>query len=295
MDQIPQSWQDYELLDFGNGEKLERFGKFVLRRPDQNALRKKVLSSEQWKNADLYFERTSKESGVWKRNNALIPDKWMLNYKSLIFVIKPTKYKHVGLFPEQAVNWDWIIESISHASKSEPERKIKVLNLFAYTGGSSLAASLGGADEVVHVDSSKGANAMAKENQISSGLERKKIRFITEDVKKFVVRELKRGNKYDAIIMDPPLYGRGPNGELWKIEKDLMPLISDCTGLLTEHPLFFIINLYTGSNLKDKLQKFFKDKIVGKYKGVVNLSALGLEALDKKTSLQCGDLLKWHK
>ena len=288
----PQNWRDYELLDFGEGEKLERWGKYILRRPDKNANGHKSLSKAEWNDVHLHFHRDSKDLPGRQTNNEYwevkkpVPDEWTVDYpigsEVLKFAIKPTQYKHTGLFPEQAVNWEWIIKKIGERKQNQPEQKIKVLNLFAYTGGASIAAAFTGADEVVHIDSSKGAINLAKENQKLSGLTDKNIRFIQEDVIKFVQKEIKRGNKYDAIIMDPPLYGRGPKGELWKIEEHLPGLLDSCGKLLSDEPVFLLINLYAGNNMIKQITKqFSQDQI-----------SMGLKSNSGDKVLYCGDVLR---
>lgn len=300
MIQVPDFGEDFSLIDFGNGEKLERWGKYIIRRPDQNALGKMSLGTDKWNKSDLKYKRISKEEGKWESNVIGPQDKWQIRYyignvqtnPYLSFWIKPTKYKHLGLFPEQAVNWEWIIKTIRSGLRNDSSRSPRVLNLFAYTGGATLAASLAGASEVVHVDSSKSVNTLAKENQKLSGLEKNNIRFITEDARKFVLRELKRGNKYDAIIMDPPLYGRGSNGELWKIDNDLLPLIDLCLSLLSSAPLFFVVNLYAGSSIEktvvSKLQKWADQQLNMQ----LDVQSLGLQVENKTKILPCGDVVR---
>ncbi|KKQ35330.1 MAG: hypothetical protein US52_C0028G0008 [candidate division WS6 bacterium GW2011_GWA2_37_6] len=290
---IPQKWQDYELLDFGEGEKLERWGKYILRRPDQNAVGAKSLDQAKWNDVHLHFHRDSKNLPDGQAGNEYwevkkpAPEKWSVSYKIegaiLKFAIKPTKYKHTGLFPEQTVNWEWIIEKISKRKQPHPDQKLKVLNLFAYTGGASVAAASAGADEVVHIDSSKGAITLAKENQKLSKLKNTKIRFIQEDVQKFVEKEIKRGNKYDAIILDPPLYGRGPEGELWKIEQHLPGLLDSCIKLLSDSPIFLLLNLYSGNSISNQvIEQLDKAEQI----------SLGLKSSSGNKILNCGDVLR---
>jgi len=302
MIQIPEFWEDFRLIDFGNGEKLESWDKYIIRRPDQNALGKMSLGSGEWNMADFRFIRVSNEEGRWESNGIALLDKWPIGYyiggvktnPALHFWIKPTKYKHLGLFPEQAVNWEWIIKTIRSSLRNDSSRKLRVLNLFAYTGGATLAASLAGASEVVHVDSSKSVNSLAKENQKLSGLDANNIRFITEDVRKFVLREIKRGNQYDAIIMDPPLYGRGPKGELWKIDNDLLSLIDSCLGLLSPSPIFFIVNLYAGSKIEKAVVSKLKEWANRQLNRRVDVQALGLKIEDKERILPCGDVVRCY-
>jgi 23S rRNA (cytosine1962-C5)-methyltransferase len=233
--------KDYELLDSGNGEKLERFGNVVLARPDPQALWKKRLSEKEWEKADGIFVKSA-AGGAWKfRPNA--PKQWEIELAGLRFVIKPSTFKHVGVFPEQISNWQWMQEKIREAKAKNPEKSISVLNLFGYTGGATLACAEAGA-EVCHVDGSRVAIKWAGDNARASKLENKPIRWIPDDAREFVARENRRGNKYDAIILDPPTFGRGPKGEVWKIENELLPLIESCRTLLSEHPLFILINGY---------------------------------------------------
>ena len=235
---LAKNWKDYELLDCGNGEKLERWGNVILLRPDPQIIWNNTNLLEKYNNIDAVYHRSNKGGGYWE-NLKNPPKSWKINYKNLVFNIKQMGFKHTGLFPEQAVNWDFIIDKISNAG-----RNIKMLNLFGYTGAASVAALSAGAS-VVHVDSSRGMVDWCKENVKSSGFESRPIRYIVDDLVKFVKREIRRGNKYDAIIMDPPSYGRGANGEVWDIEKDLYNLVELCSELLTEEPLFVIINTYT--------------------------------------------------
>lgn len=232
------NWKDYEVLDTAHGEKLERWGNVLLRRPDPQVIWKKEGNPALWKKADGFYHRSKSGGGSWEFSKKL-PDRWQISYGKLKFFVRPTGFKHTGLFPEQAVNWDYIGKKISGET-----RKINVLNLFAYTGGATLAAAAAGAD-VVHVDASKGMVSWAKENLELSGLRDRYVRFIVDDCEKFVAREIKRGHFYDGIIMDPPSYGRGPGGEMWKMEDKIYDLVKLCSNLLSDNPLFFIINSYT--------------------------------------------------
>ena len=234
---IADGWKDYELLDASDGERLERWGKYILRRPDPQIIWKNAASHKAWKNADAIYKRSSGGGGGWSKNT--LPATWNISYGNLTFCLKPMGFKHTGLFPEQAANWDWFSDLIRKAG-----RPIKVLNLFAYTGGATIAAAAAGAS-VVHVDAAKGMVAQAKENAALSGLADAPIRYIVDDCKKFVEREIRRGNKYDAVIMDPPSYGRGPSGEVWKIEDSVDELITLAASLLSDEPLFFLVNSYT--------------------------------------------------
>ena len=231
---VSNDWKDYEVIDTSAGEKLERWGDVILRRPDPQVIWK---SREKWKKVDGHYHRSKNGGGNWEFFRDL-PERWTISYKNLKFFVRPTGFKHTGLFPEQAINWDYIIE------KTSQREKPKVLNLFAYTGGATLAAAYGGAD-VVHVDASKGMVSWAKENLNLSGLGNKYVRFIVDDCEKFILREIKRGNRYDGIIMDPPSYGRGPGGELWKMEDKIFDFVSLAAKVLSDNPMFFIVNSYT--------------------------------------------------
>ena len=232
---IANDWKDYEILDMAGEEKLERWGDVYLVRPDPQIIWKEKSFPEKWKKAFARYSRSNTGGGSWSYNKK-VPSAWQIKYKNLTFNIKPMGFKHTGLFHEQAVNWDWMIDKIK-----QEKREIKVLNLFAYTGGATVACLSAGAS-VCHVDSSKGMVAWAKENVISSGLEKRTVRYIIDDVNKFVQREIRRGNKYDAIIMDPPSYGRGKNGEVWQFESNLEDLVELCSNVLSDNPLFFLIN-----------------------------------------------------
>ena len=267
---ISNEWKDYEILDMANGEKLEKWGKYILIRPDPQIVWSKKTNPELWKKADARYIRSKTGGGHWETYSK-IDNSWGINYKNLKFNLKPMGFKHTGLFPEQATNWDYIIQKID--SRIKENKEVKVLNLFAYTGGATVAALSAGAS-VCHVDSSQGMVNWAKENVTSSGFKDKPVRFLVDDVIKFVNREIRRGNKYDMIIMDPPSYGRGKNGEVWNIEKDLNNLLEICSKVLSSNPLAVIINTYTGGlsgtiieNLaklnfeKNKVKKIFHDEI----------------------------------
>jgi 23S rRNA (cytosine1962-C5)-methyltransferase len=234
---ISDQWEDYELMDAGDGRRLERWGKYILDRPDPQALWP-MLNPSLWKQADAVYTRSAKGGGGWDFRRRL-PEEWLIRYKNLTFKVRPTGFKHTGLFPEQAYNWDKAMEMIAGAG-----RPVRLLNLFGYTGAASVAAAVAGA-EVCHVDSSKGMLNWCRENAELSGVPNGRIRLIPEDCIKFVQRELKRGSRYDAIIMDPPSFGRGTKGEVWKLEDDLLPLLSATLQILTDKPLFFLINSYT--------------------------------------------------
>lgn len=234
---IANKWKDYEVLDCSEGEKLERWGQYTLIRPDPQVIWNTTREHAKWSKYDAKYARSSTGGGAW--NTKKLPDKWQIHYKELTFQVKPMNFKHTGVFPEQAANWDWVMEKIRGA-----KRPVSVLNLFAYTGGATLACAAAGAS-VCHVDAARGMVSWARENATVSGLADRPIRWIVDDCAKFVEREIKRGRHYDAIIMDPPSYGRGPSGEVWKLEKDLFDFVKLCVGVLSEDPLFVVINSYT--------------------------------------------------
>jgi 23S rRNA (cytosine1962-C5)-methyltransferase len=252
----PEGWVDYELIDSGDGEKLERFGEYVMIRPDPRIIWTKTNPSV-WNHADATYIRSSQTEGHWEIKNQP-PTNWHVSYHDLFFTLKPTEFKHTGVFPEQAVNWDWIQEVISGQKIKNPEKEIKILNLFAYTGGATIAATKAGAT-VTHVDSAKGAIDWAHENFASSGLEEKPVRWIVEDAFKFITREGKRGNTYDGIIMDPPRFGHGSKGEIWKLEKDLPKLLQACKTILAKNPTLLLLNAYTADLSGIALGNAFKD------------------------------------
>ncbi len=284
--EIARDWKDYEILDMANGEKLERWNNIILIRPDPQIIWKKKSYGNKWKEANAKYNRSSTGGGSWEYKKKL-PESWQVKYKDLTFNIKPMGFKHTGLFPEQAVNWDWMINKIKDA-----KREIKVLNLFAYTGGATVACSYAGA-QVVHVDSSKGMVSWAKENLVSSGLGDRPVRLIIDDVTKFVQREIRRGNKYDAIIMDPPSYGRGKNGEVWQFENNIADLVELCKGALSDNPLFFLINSYTtgiSSKVLENILRITLDLKNGKYAS----GEIGLPMKDSNLVLPCGIYGRWE-
>lgn len=286
---LSNEWKDYKLLDAGNGEKLESWNGIILRRPDPQAIWPVDYDLIEWKNPAGYYHRSKKGGGQWEFKKK-IPEYWTINYKELTFKVSPTNFKHTGLFPEQAVNWDYMMNKISKAN-----RPIKVLNLFAYTGGATMACSRAGASMVVHVDASKGMTAWAKENRDLCGLTNNKIRFIVDDCLKFVEREERRGNKYDAIIMDPPSYGRGPNGEVWKFEHNIYNLINSCMKILSDKPLFFLINSYTTGISSTVLENILKSTILLKYpNGSVDAGEVGLPVVKNNLVLPCGIYGRWE-
>ena len=284
---IANNWEDYEILDMANGEKLERWGKYTLVRPDPQIIWNKKTYEGKWKEANAVYNRSKTGGGSWNYKTKL-PDAWKIKYKNLTFNIKLMGFKHTGLFPEQAVNWDWMIDKIKSA-----KRPIKVLNLFAYTGGASVACLYAGAS-VCHVDSSKGMVAWAKENVISSGLQDRPIRYIIDDVVKFVQREIRRGNTYDAIIMDPPSYGRGANGEVWQFEDSINNLIQLCMQVLSDNPLFFLINSYTTGISSMVLSNILKLNMNEKYKGKISSGEIGLPMKNSELVLPCGIYGRWE-
>ncbi len=284
--ELANNWKDYEILDMASGEKLERWGNITLIRPDPQIIWKEKTFPNMWKKANAKYNRSNTGGGNWEYNNNL-PKAWQIKYKNLTFNIKPMGFKHTGLFPEQAVNWDWMINKIK-----DSKREIKVLNLFAYTGGATVACLSAGAS-VCHVDSSKGMVSWAKENVISSNLQDRKVRYIVDDVIKFVNREIRRENKYDAIIMDPPSYGRGTNGEVWQFEENIYDLVNLCTKVLSDDPLFFLINSYTTGISATVLENILKMNI--KYKGKFSSGEIGLPMSNSEIVLPCGIFGRWEK
>ena len=282
---ISDKWNDYEILDMANGEKLERWGNIILIRPDPQIIWKDKSKPALWKKANAHYHRSKSGGGEWEYIKN-VPKVWQIKYKNLTFNLKPMGFKHTGLFPEQAVNWDFMMNKIKNAG-----RPIKVLNLFAYTGGATVACAAAGAS-VCHVDSSKGMTAWAKENVASSGLADRPVRFIIDDVIKFVQREIRRGNKYDAIVMDPPSYGRGANGEVWNIEESLYTLVELCKEVLSDKPLFFLINSYTTGLSPTILANILKMTI--KKKGKVICGEVGLPMKDSDMILPCGIFGRWE-
>lgn len=284
---IANNWKDYQLLDCANGEKLERWSNFSLVRPDPQAIWPDKLNPLLWNKADAIYHRSDKGGGRWEFKNKL-PERWTVSYKDLKFYVKTMGFKHTGLFPEQAVNWDFMIEKIKSA-----KRPINVLNLFAYTGGASVACAYAGAS-VCHIDAAKEIVKRAKENLELSKLGDKPVRFITDDVVKFVKREIRRNRKYDAIIMDPPSFGRGPDGELWKIEDHLYDLVHLCSQLLSDKPLFFLINSYTTGFAPAILENILKIVVGRKFAGKVDSDAVGLPIGSSNLVLPCGTVARWQ-
>lgn len=284
---LADKWKDYEVIDCSQGEKLERWGKYTLVRPDPQVIWDTPKKENGWKHMNGHYHRSSKGGGEWEFFN--LPEEWTIHYslpisKELTFHLKPFSFKHTGLFPEQATNWNWFSQLIHTEVKKG--RPVKVLNLFAYTGGATLAAAAAGAS-VTHVDASKGMVTWAKENAVSSGLGDAPIRWLVDDCVKFVEREIRRGNHYDAIIMDPPSYGRGPKGEIWKIEESIYPLVQLCSQILTDDPLFFLINSYT-TGLQPAVLSYMIHTVLGKYNGTITAEEIGLPVSSNGLVLPCG-------
>ena len=285
---IADGWKDYEVIDCSDGEKLERWGKYTLLRPDPQVLWSTPKKNPAWNKLNGHYHRSNKGGGEWEFFS--LPKQWTINYRDLTFNLKPFSFKHTGLFPEQAANWDWFSELI----KNSPKKDIKVLNLFAYTGGATCAAAKAGA-AVTHVDASKGMVTWAKENAASSGLADAPIRWIVDDCVKFVEREIRRGNKYDAIIMDPPSYGRGPKGEIWKIEEKIHSFINLCSQLLCDKPLFFLVNSYTTGLAPAVLTYMISTEVKSKFGGHVVSDEIGLPVTETGLILPCGAAGRWQK
>ncbi len=277
---IADRWKDYEVIDCTDGEKLERWGRYLLVRPDPQVIWTTPKKHPGWRRMDGHYHRSAKGGGEWEFFG--LPEQWSISYGKLTFNLKPFSFKHTGLFPEQAVNWEWFSRLIR-----ESGRPVKVLNLFAYTGGATLAAAAAGAS-VTHVDASKGMVGWAKENAVSSGLGDAPIRWIVDDCVKFVEREIRRGNHYDGIIMDPPSYGRGPKGEIWKIETSVYPLIQLCSRLMSEQPLFFLINSYTTGLQPAVLNYMLSTAVLPQTGGRVEADEVGLPVSGNGLVLPCG-------
>lgn len=282
---VADKWKDYEVLDASRGEKLERWGDYILIRPDPQVIWDTERIHRGWKKCSAHYHRSSRGGGEWEFFD--LPQQWEIHYGKLAFHLKPFSFKHTGLFPEQAVNWDWFGDKIRRA-----KRPVKVLNLFAYTGGATLAAAAAGA-QVTHVDASKGMVSWAKENAAASGLKNAPIRWLVDDCVKFVEREIRRGNRYDAIIMDPPSYGRGPNGEVWKIEDAIHPLIRLCVSILSEQPLFFLVNSYT-TGLAPAVLTYMLATELKKFNGTVDSQEIGLPVTESALVLPCGASGRWE-
>jgi len=280
-----EHWNDYELLDCSDGQRLERWGDYTLIRPDPQVIWKNCKKHPAWKKADGVYTRSKSGGGSWNENR--LPEEWEIGYRDLRFSLKPMGFKHTGLFPEQAVNWDWFGELIQKA-----DRPIKVLNLFAYTGGATVAAAKAGAS-VCHVDASKGMVQRAKENAALSGLEQAPIRYIVDDCFKFCERELRRGNRYDGIIMDPPSYGRGPNGEKWTLEENIDAFVTLAAKLLSDMPLFFLVNSYTTGLSPSTMGYIIQKTILPVHGGKVVSDEIGLPVTATRGVLPCGSSSRW--
>lgn len=286
---IADNWKDYEVMDCSCGEKLERWGDYTLVRPDPQVIWNTTKTHKGWRKKNGHYHRSKKGGGEWEFFD--LPQEWTIHYtlpihKNLTFHLKPFSFKHTGLFPEQATNWDWFSQKIADTKKKNPDKEIKVLNLFAYTGGATIAAAAAGAS-VTHVDASKGMVLWAKENAVSSGLSDAPIRWLVDDCVKFVEREIRRGNHYDAIIMDPPSYGRGPKGEIWKIEESVYPFIQLCTQILVDKPLFFLVNSYT-TGLQPAVLTYMIRTALKDFKGEVHSEEIGLPVSSNGLVLPCG-------
>ncbi|MCI9610802.1 MAG: SAM-dependent methyltransferase [Eubacterium sp.] len=282
---IADQWKEYEVIDCSNGEKLERWCRYILLRPDPQVIWSTPKTDRHWKKLNAHYHRSTKGGGEWEFFD--LPQQWDIHYGALTFHLKPFSFKHTGLFPEQAVNWDWITAKIRNAG-----RPVKVLNLFAYTGGATLAAASAGA-EVTHVDASKGMVAWAKENAAASDLSNAPIRWLVDDCMKFVEREIRRGKTYDAVIMDPPSYGRGPKGEIWKIEDAIYPLLQACTQILSKNPLFFLVNSYT-TGLQPAVLAYMIQTVMKPYGGITDAQEIGIPVSTNGLILPCGASGRWE-
>lgn len=284
---IADQWKDYEVIDTSGGEKLERWGDYILLRPDPQVIWDTPKKDKRWRELNAHYHRSSKGGGEWEFFD--LPQKWQIRYKELTFQLQPFQFKHTGLFPEQAVNWDWFGEKIRQEG-----RPLKILNLFAYTGGATLAAAAAGAS-VTHVDASKGMVTWAKENAAVSGLGDAPVRWLVDDCVKFVEREIRRGNRYDGIIMDPPSYGRGPKGEIWKLEEKIYPFIELCTEILSEDAVFFLLNSYTTGLQPAVLSYMLHTALVPKFGGRVESEEIGLPVSSNGLVLPCGASGRWER
>ncbi len=285
---LADSWKDYEVIDASDGEKLERWGSYLLVRPDPQVIWSTPKEHKGWKKPNAHYHRSAKGGGEWEFFD--LPEEWSINYKSdRTFHLKPFSFKHTGLFPEQAANWDWFSSIIKEESAKRP---VKVLNLFAYTGGATVSAAAAGA-AVTHVDASKGMVTWAKENAASSGLAEAPIRWLVDDCQKFAEREIRRGNKYDAIILDPPSYGRGPKGEIWKIEESIYPFLQTLSNLLSDEPLFVLLNSYTTGLQPAVLNYMLSSILVPRFGGRVEADEVGLPVTESGLILPCGAAGRW--
>ncbi|MDP2892437.1 MAG: class I SAM-dependent methyltransferase [Bacillota bacterium] len=281
------NWRDFEILDAGDGEKLERWGGYILARPDPQAIWPK-RDKKAWENAHASYQRSPDGGGAWEFHKQL-PERWEIGYGKLRFIVKPTGFKHMGLFPEQAVNWEYLMSAVKKSGG-----RARVLNLFAYTGGATAACALAGA-EVVHVDAAKGMVAWAKDNLAKSGLQNAPVRYLVDDVLKFVQREKRRGNAYEGIIMDPPSFGRGPGGQVWHLEEGLYPLVEECAGLLSSSPVFFLLNSYTAGLAPGVLETILSMAVRSRLGGYVDSYELGLPIRSMEgAKLPCGASGLWE-
>ncbi|MDP4153165.1 MAG: class I SAM-dependent methyltransferase [Bacillota bacterium] len=283
---LSDKWQDFEVIDTSSGEKLERFGKYILVRPDPQVIWETPRNDPRWQKPDAHYFRSATGGGKWEFYS--LPQIWQIHYHELTFNLKPMSFKHTGVFPEQAVNWDFCMEKIKKAG-----RPIKVLNLFAYTGGATIACAKAGAS-VCHVDAAKGMVLWAKENAKSSGLENAPIRYIVDDCKKFIEREIRRGNTYDAIIMDPPSYGRGPGGEVWKLEESLFGLVDLSAQVLSDNPLFYLLNSYTTGLSASVMRYMLGVTLCKRFGGTVKADEVGLPVTASGYELPCGSTAIWQ-
>lgn len=281
---IAKDWKDYEVIDTSGGEKLERWGTYILVRPDPQVIWDTPRKEKGWQKCNARYHRSSKGGGEWEFFD--LPKQWQIQYKDLTFNLQPFNFKHTGLFPEQAVNWDWLRTLIEKA-----DRQVKILNLFAYTGGATVAAAKAGA-AVTHVDASRGMVTWAKENAASSGLADAPVRYLVDDCVKFVEREIRRGNRYDGIIMDPPSYGRGPKGEIWKLEEKIYPFLQLCTQVLEKEPLFFLVNSYT-TGLQPAVLSYMMQTALKDFGGSVEAGEIGLPVSSSGLVLPCGASGRW--
>ena len=284
---IADNWKDYEVIDTSSGEKLERLGDYLLIRPDPQVIWNTPRDNPGWKKKNGHYHRSAKGGGEWEFFH--LPEEWSIHYRELTFRLKPFSFKHTGLFPEQAVNWDWFSEKIRSAG-----RPLKVLNLFAYTGGATLSAAKAGA-AVTHVDASKGMVTWARENAVASGLSDAPVRWLVDDCVKFVEREIRRGNKYDGIIMDPPSYGRGPKGEIWKIEESIFPFLKLAAQILSDDPVFFLVNSYTTGLQPAVLTYMISSVLTPNFGGQVQSDEIGLPVTESGLILPCGASGRWSK
>ncbi len=293
---IADRWKDYQVVDCSDGEKLEHWGKYTLVRPDPQVIWSTPRTNNGWTKRNGHYHRSRNGGGEWEFFN--LPQEWAIQYslsvgKTLTFRLKPFSFKHTGVFPEQAVNWEWFTRIIADTKSANPNRTVSVLNLFAYTGGATVAAAAAGAS-VTHVDAAKGMVAWARENAVASGLEKTPIRWLVDDCVKFVERELRRGNRYDAIIMDPPSYGRGPKGEIWKIEENVFQLVSLSAKLLSNQPIFFLINSYT-TGLQPAVLSYMLNTVLRDFGGKVEAAEIGLPVSESGLVLPCGASGRWQR